>query len=95
MLASLPGSDSELRNEWVIIGAHLDHVSGNDDAIYNGADDNASGIAGLLEIAEAFAASPKDRSDPYSLRLGTPRKGDFSGPTTTPTILLSPWIKPS
>ena len=59
VLASLPGSDSELRNEWVIIGAHLDHVSGNDDDIYNGADDDASGIAGLLEIAEAFTASPE------------------------------------
>jgi len=59
VLASLPGSDSELGKEVVIIGAHLDHVSGNEDTIYNGADDNASGIAGLLAIAEAFAASPE------------------------------------
>ena len=59
VLASLPGSDSELGKEFVIIGAHLDHVSGNEDTIYNGADDDASGIAGLLAIAEAFAASPE------------------------------------
>ncbi len=59
VLASLPGSDSELRKELVIIGAHLDHVIGNDDTIYNGADDDASGIAGLLEIAEAFSSSPE------------------------------------
>jgi hypothetical protein len=59
VLASLPGSDSELGKQLVIIGAHLDHVGGNDGTIYNGADDDASGIAGLLEIAEAFSASPQ------------------------------------
>ena len=59
VLASLPGSDPELGKQLVIIGAHLDHVSGKDGTIYNGADDDASGIAGLLEIAEAFSVSPE------------------------------------
>ncbi len=59
VLASLPGSDSELGKQLVIVGAHLDHIGEKEDTIYNGADDDASGIAGLLEIAEAFSASPE------------------------------------
>jgi Zn-dependent M28 family amino/carboxypeptidase len=42
----------------VVISAHLDHVGvrpGRADSIFNGADDNASGVAGLLEMAEAFS----------------------------------------
>lgn len=53
----LEGSDKELKNELVIIGAHYDHVgTRNDTIVYNGADDNASGTAGVLEIAEAFGS---------------------------------------
>lgn len=49
------GSDPVLKNEIVIIGAHYDHVGAPNDSIYNGADDNASGTAGVMEIAEAFS----------------------------------------
>ncbi len=55
----LPGSDPELRDEWVVVTAHLDHkgigpeVDG--DAIYNGAYDNASGVAFILEVARLMA----------------------------------------
>jgi len=45
-----------LRDEWVLIGAHYDHVGVVDDMIHNGADDNASGTAALLELARALAA---------------------------------------
>ncbi len=48
------GADPLLKNEIVVIGAHYDHVGVANDSIYNGADDNASGTAGVLEIAEAF-----------------------------------------
>ena len=58
----LPGSDPTLRDEWVVFTAHFDHVSGpadeTGDAIYNGADDNASGTAAVMELAEAFAMLP-------------------------------------
>ncbi|CAN5741246.1 M20/M25/M40 family metallo-hydrolase [soil metagenome] len=57
LAAVLDGRDSRLRGEYVVISAHLDHVGmrpGRADSIFNGADDNASGVAGLLEIAEAF-----------------------------------------
>jgi hypothetical protein len=51
----LPGSDALRKNEYVVVSAHLDHlgVGGavNGDTIYNGAMDNASGVAAILEIA--------------------------------------------
>ncbi len=63
----LPGADPALRGEYVVITAHLDHVGvGRPDAtgddIYNGAGDNASGTAVLLEVARALTANPPRRS---------------------------------
>jgi Zn-dependent M28 family amino/carboxypeptidase len=62
----LPGADAKLKGEYVIMSAHLDHVGVgrpvNGDAIYNGAMDNASGIASLLEVARLVrqaGATPK------------------------------------
>jgi Peptidase family M28 len=57
--AILPGSDANLKNEYVVFTAHLDHLGIGDpvkgDNIYNGAGDNASGTAALLEMARAFS----------------------------------------
>jgi hypothetical protein len=57
--AVLPGSDPPLKNEYVVFTAHLDHLGIGDpvkgDSIYNGAADNASGTAALLEMARAFS----------------------------------------
>jgi len=53
--AMIRGSDPALQNEYIIIGGHYDHVGVQNNEIYNGADDNASGTAGVMEIAEAFA----------------------------------------
>jgi len=65
----LPGNDKTLKNEYVVIGAHFDHLgmggvgSGSrvpdTIAIHYGADDNASGVAMLLELAEKLAAHPE------------------------------------
>jgi hypothetical protein len=59
--AILPGSDPQLENEYVSFTAHLDHLGIGDpvkgDSIYNGAADNASGTAALLEMARAFSES--------------------------------------
>jgi hypothetical protein len=52
------GSDAKLRDQAVVMGAHADHLGRIGDTIYPGADDNASGVAALLEIARAFASSP-------------------------------------
>ncbi|HEY6369562.1 MAG TPA: M28 family peptidase [Candidatus Sulfotelmatobacter sp.] len=59
VVARLPGSDPKLRDEYVVYTAHLDHLGIGEavkgDKIYNGALDNASGSACLLEIARAFS----------------------------------------
>jgi Zn-dependent M28 family amino/carboxypeptidase len=51
----LPGSDPKLRDEWVLLSAHFDHLGKQGDTIFPGADDNATGIAMLLEVAEHFS----------------------------------------
>ncbi len=58
----LPGSDPKLKNEYIIYTAHWDHL-GRDprltgDQIYNGAADNAAGVAVMLEIAQAMVSLP-------------------------------------
>jgi Zn-dependent M28 family amino/carboxypeptidase len=62
VIAKLEGSDPTLKNEYVIYTAHWDHLGKDDkaqgDQIYNGAIDNASGVATILEIAEAFTKLP-------------------------------------
>jgi hypothetical protein len=62
VIAKLPGADPILKNEYIVYTAHLDHVGVgwpvNGDSIYNGAYDNASGCAILLEIANAFKKLP-------------------------------------
>jgi hypothetical protein len=59
----LPGADPALRDTWVILSAHYDHLGirgeGEGDHIYNGANDDASGTAALMAVAEALAASPQ------------------------------------
>ena len=61
IVAKLPGTDAKVRNEFVVLSAHLDHLGIgepiNGDSIYNGAMDNASGSAALLDIAAALHAS--------------------------------------
>jgi hypothetical protein len=60
VVAVLPGTDPKLRDEWVVLTAHYDHLGltppGSPDAVYNGADDNASGTAAVLEVARRLAA---------------------------------------
>jgi hypothetical protein len=55
VVGMIEGSDPELKNEFVIIGAHLDHVGTQAGLMFPGANDNASGAAGVLEIAKAFS----------------------------------------
>jgi hypothetical protein len=64
VVAVLPGSDPVLRNEYVALGAHYDHIGVadppvNGDAVYNGADDDGSGTTALLAIAEAASRAPQ------------------------------------
>lgn len=56
VVALLEGSDPVLKNEYVVIGAHLDHVGSQAGLLFPGANDNASGSAGVIEIAKAFVS---------------------------------------
>jgi hypothetical protein len=71
VVALLPGTDPALRGQYVVVGAHFDHLgrspeSARDpeagDAIRNGADDNASGTAAVLELARLLSRRPARRS---------------------------------
>jgi len=55
VLGLVEGSDPLLKNDWVIVSAHFDHTGAEATRTFNGADDNASGVAGVLEVAEAYA----------------------------------------
>jgi Zn-dependent M28 family amino/carboxypeptidase len=60
VVARLPGGDARLSGEHVVFSAHLDHLGVsapiNGDGLYNGAMDNAAGVAGLLDIARSYRA---------------------------------------
>jgi hypothetical protein len=54
--AMVPGTDPVLEGEWVVLSAHYDHLGKRGDVLYPGADDNATGVAMLLEVARRYAA---------------------------------------
>jgi len=71
VMALLPGSDAALRGQVIVVGGHFDHLGRSTfgaldaeagDAIRNGADDNASGTAAVLELARLFSLQPTRRS---------------------------------
>jgi len=72
IIGMVEGTAPQLKDEYIVIGAHMDHLgwgyqggslyTGKLPAIHYGADDNASGTAGLLELAHYFAANPTKRS---------------------------------
>ena len=71
VVALLPGIDKNLKNEYIVIGAHFDHLgmggpgSGSRAtdtiAVHNGADDNASGVAAIIQLAEKLAAEKSNK----------------------------------
>ncbi|PLK46138.1 M28 family peptidase [Emticicia sp. TH156] len=94
VIGKVEGSDPKLKNEFVIHSAHLDHLGVgkpvNGDSIYNGAHDNASGVACALEIARAYtklATKPK-RSVVFAMmtaeELGLLGSGYFNALPTLP-----------
>jgi hypothetical protein len=62
VIGLIPGSDAALRDEAIVVGAHYDHIGVGapvaGDSIRNGADDDASGVVAVLEIARALARGP-------------------------------------
>lgn len=63
IIGIIRGSDPELKNEYIVVGAHYDHigykVKNTDTIIYNGADDNASGVATLIELGRELKKNEK------------------------------------
>lgn len=71
VLAFIPGTDPELRNQFIILSSHYDHLGvkrhpvmeeGKLDSIYNGARDNASGTTAVIDAARYFGRHPAERS---------------------------------
>ena len=86
VIGVLEGSDKNLKNEYIVIGAHYDHLgrggegSGslmpNSGDIHYGADDNASGTAGLIELARVFSAQrPKLKRSVIFIAFGGEEEG--------------------
>ncbi|HXG90646.1 MAG TPA: M28 family metallopeptidase [Vicinamibacterales bacterium] len=93
----LPGTDPVLKQQYIVVSAHLDHMgvsAGPGDAIYNGAMDNASGIATLLETVAAAAKKPFKRSVIF-LAVTAEEKGLLGSryyanrPTVPPTAVVA------
>lgn len=58
MVGIIPGSDPVLKDEYIVLGAHYDHLGVKREQVYNGADDNASGTAAVIEIARELMKDP-------------------------------------
>ena len=94
----LPGTDPVLKDEYIVVSAHLDHVgvgTMDGDRIYNGAMDNASGIATLIETAAAAAAKKGFKRSVIFLAVTAEEKGLLgsrffaSKPTVAKTSLVA------
>jgi hypothetical protein len=77
VLGYIEGSD--LKDELLIITAHYDHLGKHDSLIFNGADDDASGVSAALEIAEAFILAKKAGHGPRRSILIMPVSGEEKG----------------
>ena len=80
VIGMLRGADAKLCNEYIVVSAHLDHLGNHPpanggDAIYNGAYDNASGIASLIEIARGLASGPRPKRSVVFVALTGEEKG--------------------
>ena len=70
---------TELKKELIIITAHYDHLGKHDTLLFNGADDNSSGTAAIMEIAEAFMIAKKQGFGPKRSILIMPVSGEEKG----------------
>ena len=78
-VGKITGSDPKLRNSAILLSAHLDHLGMgppvNGDAIYHGADDDASGVTAVLEVARVLARGPKPRRTVVFALFGSEEDG--------------------
>jgi len=62
VVAWMEGADERLKDEYVLVGSHHDHLGAREGRVYNGADDNGSGTVAMLEIAQALSIARPKRS---------------------------------
>jgi Zn-dependent M28 family amino/carboxypeptidase len=92
VIGLLEGSDSKLKKEYVVVSAHLDHLGIareiNGDKLYNGAMDNASGVASVIECAKLLAASPRPKRSILFIALAGEELGELGSQyfATKPTV---------
>ena len=100
LVAKIPGSDPALKDEYVVLSAHLDHVGigepVNGDRIYNGAMDNGSGSALVLDMATSFKKNPEKLRRSILLVLVTGEEKGLLGskyfaahPTVAPKSIIA------
>jgi Zn-dependent M28 family amino/carboxypeptidase len=100
LVAKLPGSDPALKDEYVVLSAHLDHIGIgepiNGDRIYNGAMDNGSGSALILDMAQSFKKNPEKLRRSILLVLVTGEEKGLLGskyfaehPTVAPKTIVA------
>jgi len=81
VVARLPGSDPKRASEAVLLTAHIDHLGVGEpvdgDAIYNGANDDASGVAAVLELAHALASGPRPKRTVLFALFGSEEQGGY------------------
>jgi hypothetical protein len=81
VVGELRGSDPKLAQEAVVLSAHIDHLGVRravyGDSIYNGADDDASGVVAVLELARVLGAGPKPQRTLYFALFGSEERGGY------------------
>jgi hypothetical protein len=91
ILGYVEGSDPRLKNEVLVIGAHLDHLGKRGDYIFNGADDNGSGAAGVMSLAHAVALNPQKPKRSILFALWT---GEEEGLLGSRYYMENPYFSP-
>src|SRR5437868_8824694 len=82
VIGVLPGNDPKVKDEVILLSAHMDHMgvvpeeAWNGDAIFNGADDDASGVTAVLELARSLADSKPKRTIMFVL-FGSEELGGY------------------
>lgn len=77
IIGVIPGNDPNLKNEFVAIGAHFDHLGITGDVVFNGADDDGSGVVAVLEVGNAFMKTKANKRSILLVFHAAEEKGLF------------------
>lgn len=92
VMAFVEGSDPVLKEEVIVVSAHYDHIGRVGNKIFNGADDNATGTAALLEMAQAFQVAKDQGKNPKRSYLFVALTGEEMGLLGSAYYVSNPWI---